>query len=231
MRLGVTRAVEQLTALSERASSKGIEVVPLPLTQQLNLPFTWPNDLAPKDIDWLFFTSATRARSFFDRLKEIGVEISTGTRVAVVGEKTAEAVGSFGYQVHFQPSEQTGEALFTRFVISRQTGKLLLYARGKVINSDPQTLFANAPYRLIELICYETVRCKVDVNVVDGFTGSDYILFSAPSAVRAYHEQFGQPKARPIAIGPTTAHAMSEQGWTDPKVMKQPDIDRALEYV
>jgi uroporphyrinogen-III synthase len=86
-------------------------------------------------------------------------------------------------------------------------------------------------HKYYSVICYETVPNDVDKQVVATLDDKDYILFTAPSAVRTYYEKFGLPKSRSIAIGPTTASAMTERGWTEFATMKQPDVDRVLEYL
>ena len=73
MRLGVTRAAEQLSALSSRASLEGIELVPLPFTRSEPLPFELPSAVPFDKIDWLFFTSANGVRFFFAWLVQLGL--------------------------------------------------------------------------------------------------------------------------------------------------------------
>lgn len=238
MRLGVTRAAERLTALSSRATAAGIEIVPLPFTQAQPISFELPAGISLDQVDWLFFTSANGVRSFFARFDRASFDSAQGrdadsrTMIAAVGDKTAAALNAAGYVVDFQPTTASGVSLFKEFIESHlnQAG-VIVYARAKRVNFDPQELFANTEFTFFPVICYETVSIEVDERVVARLEDKDYILFTAPSAVRTYNEKFGAPTARPIAIGPTTATAMANSGWSEFATMKQPDVDRVLEYL
>ncbi|MDH3892227.1 MAG: uroporphyrinogen-III synthase [candidate division Zixibacteria bacterium] len=245
MRLGVTRAVEQLSVLSSRASIQGIEIVALPMTHHQPLPFEWPAGVSPNQVDWLFFTSANGVRGFFEQLDGSPFDSAQGEvggaqgevagarpKIAAVGDKTTQALKGAGWTVSFQPTVANGEALFREFVGSHVDAKgMVFYARAKRVNFDPDELFAKTGFDYYPIICYETKTAEVNQQVVAMLEDKDYILFTAPSAVRAYDEKFGPPKAMLIAIGPTTASAMTNCGWTKFMTMKQPDVDRVLEYL
>lgn len=257
MRLAVTRAAERLNALSSRAMAAGVEIVPLPFTQTQPTPFELPDAISLDQVDWLFFTSANGVRSFFapfdsaqgDTVKPCfsrsarhytkvsfggvqGERVDARPKIAAVGVKTAAALKAVGYVVDFQPTVANGSSLFKEFIGSHlNESGVILYARAKRVNFDPQELFAATNYKYNPVICYETVPIEVDQQVVARLNDKDYILFTAPSAVCTYNEKFGAPTARPIAIGPTTATAMTNSGWSEFATMKQPDVDRVLEYL
>lgn len=232
MRLGVTRAHGRINNLVKPAASRGIEIVPLPLVETQPVAFDWPENLPVERVDWVFFTSANGVVSFFRRLDELGLALSPKTMIAAVGGKTAEAVGQLGLDVSFTPSQSGGEALFAEFLNATEGISLvLIYARGRVVQFDPSELMGNRNTVYHPVVCYESVSCRVDPEIVARFTAGDYILFTAPSAVAAFHEQFGPPGAKVIGIGQTTAAAMARLGWTEITTMKQPAIDRVLEYL
>jgi uroporphyrinogen-III synthase len=231
-RLGVTRPLSQLKDITQRAAERGIEIVPLPVIAAQSLPFDWPTDLAPEDIDWVAFSSAVAVSSFLNRLHELGVTLNKNTRIAAVGEKTADAVELFGYSAGFIPSEAYGQALFEELAISvARSGQVVLYARAEDTNFDPAEVLAEHGVAYHSLICYRTVPRVLPKDTVEGFSGSDYILFTAPSTVRSYHEQFGPPRAKAIAIGNSTSTEMWKHGWTGFSFMAKPDINLVLEYV
>lgn len=232
MRLAVTRSGERLTLLSAKAVGMGIEVVPLPLTLTKPILFNWPEGLSHDQVDWVFFSSANGVRSFFSRLDELGLTLPEYTKHASVGGRSSRALKASGREVRFQPTQSGGEALFTQFLNSRPGSNLVLvYARGRVVNFDPAALLSTSDVQYYPVVCYENVANKVDPQIVAPLADSDYILFTAPSAVDAFQVQFGPPVPTPIAIGPTTAAAMGRLGWTNVKIMKQPDVDRVLEYL
>jgi uroporphyrinogen-III synthase len=231
-RLGVTRPLSQLKDISQRAAERGIEIIPLPVIATESVPFDWPANLAAEKIDWVAFSSAVAVASFLNRLQELGVALGENTRVAAVGEKTAEAVELFGHSVSFIPSESYGQALFEELAISiAKSGQVVLYARAEDANFDPSELLADNGVTYHSLICYRTVPRVLPKDAVEGFSGSDYILFTAPSTVRSYHQQFGPPQAKAIAIGNSTSTEMWKHGWTGFSFMAKPDINLVLEYV
>lgn len=231
-RLGVTRSKAQLTELAQQAAGRGIEVIPLPVIATRNIPFSWPEDLKSDTVDWVVFSSAVGVAAFFGRLRELGIELSPAAKFAAVGDKTAEALRELGYSAAHIPAKPYGHVLFEELAASivRQ-GQTVLYARAADVNFDPVELFAQHSIRYHALVCYDTVPQKVSEGLVHEFSESDFILFTAPSTVRSYHEQFGPPTAKAIAIGNSTGSEMWRLGWAGFSWLSKPDINLVLEYI
>lgn len=231
-RLGITRSKSQLIELTEEAAHRGIEVIPLPVIATRNFPFDWPTDIQPAQVDWIVFSSAVGVASFFDRLTQLGITISEVTHIAAVGEKTAEALKDRGLRVDHLPAESYGQILFEELAVSVvHKGQTVLYARATDVNFDPAELFANHGITYRAIFCYETVPQKLNEGVVQKLSEKDYILFTAPSTVRSYHEQFGPPTAKAIAIGNSTGSEMWKLGWAGFSWLSKPDINLVLEYI
>lgn len=221
-----------MTMLRERALSKGIEVIALPITTSRSVNFSWPTRTNPETIDWVFFTSAQGVTSFFDRLSDLGIRLGQTVRYAVIGRKTAQVLESYGFGSSFEPSESYGRALFEEFAQdAARGGERVIYARAHDVNYDPADLFRELRIDYVPIVCYRTVPRPVSRKLVDQFSGGDYILFTAPSTIAAYHQQFGEPSATPIAIGRSTASAMSEYAWSGFVTMKKAEIDKVTEYL
>lgn len=221
-----------MTPLRDKAVSKGIEVIALPVTVSRSLAFKWPRALKPESVDWVFFTSANGVTSFFERLSALKIQLGDGTRFAVIGRRTAQTLESFGISPSFEPTESYGQTLFEEFAQNAaRGGEKVIYARAQEINYDPHGLFRELRIDYVPIVCYRTVPRLVSRKLVDQFSGDDYILFTAPSAIDAYYQQFGRPTATPIAIGRSTATAMAEHGWSKFVTMKKPDIDMVMEYL
>lgn len=231
MRLAVTRKADQLTELSRQGIKKGIEIVPLPVIQTSPIPFSWPDGLAIGSVDWIVVTSSSGARLFMDRLNTLGISISNNTRFASVGPKTAETLTQYVNAVEFQPSRPYGEVLFEEFLESYPNPGTVVYARGERVNFDPSELMTQHNVEFHSIICYRTLSMTVSSETVQQLDGNDYILFTAPSAVHSYHQQFGRPRARALAIGRTTAGAMNDNGWSSFATIKKANIDQVLEYL
>ena len=231
-RLGVTRSKAQLTELAQEAANRGIEVIPLPVIATQAIPFSWPDSFKPEDVGWVVFSSAFAVTSFFGRIEELGISLVESTKIAAVGEKTAEALQNRGLHVDHIPSESYGQILFEELAVSVvRPGQSVLYARAAEVNFDPAELFAQHSIRYFAVLCYETVPQKVNAGVVERFSDRDYILFTAPSTVRSYHEQFGPPTAKAIAIGNSTGSEMWKLGWAGFSWLSKPDINLVLEYI
>lgn len=232
MRVAVTRTKDQLYDLAGKAAAKNIEIIPLPLMEVRGLPFSWPDDIRLESLAWVFFTSANGVETFFSRLDSVGCHLSRHTRFAAVGKKTEEALLERGYLASFQPSEAYGRLLFSEFVEHHpECNQTVVYARAKEVDYDPTELFTKRKLDYRTVICYESIERPLGRHVVSRIKREDAILFTAPSMVRAYHRQFGNPEARLLAIGHTTAAEMERYRWANYVVLSHADVNTVLEYV
>ena len=232
LRLGVTREANLLTTLSKSAKDKGVEIIPLPLTKITPLPFDLPENIKTSDIDWLIFTSHNGARSFFNYCQEKGWKISADTKIAAIGNKTKESIESFGFSVDFIPSKPYGTNLFKEFIQSENIeAKNIIYPQAEVVISEPQTMFKTSKADFYDIICYRTEENRCREQMIERFTSDDYIFFTAPSSVHSYQHQFGNPKAKLIAIGQTTAKAIEKENWKLNITLDKPEIEKVLEYI
>lgn len=232
MRIAVTRSKEQLYELASRATVMNIEIVALPLMEVHPISFAWPDDIDLARVGWVFFTSANGVEYFFQRLDSIGCKLPKSAKIAVVGRQTEAALVKRGFEAAFQPSEAYGRLLFSEFVERHPPcNQTLVYARAKDIDWDPATLFASRKMDYRPVVCYESVEKPIDPHSVTRIKRDDMILFTAPSMVRAFHKQFGDPEARLLAIGSTTAAEMERHRWVNYRVLEQADVNSVLEYV
>jgi len=230
-RLAITRQLSQLDEIAETALARGIELVSLPLLKTEYLKFNIDDDIVRR-LDWLFFTSANGVRAFFDRLEELNIPLAHNTLIASLGKKTSEAISDFGLKVDFMPKEPYGKNLFLEFIGDiASSEEAVLFSRAKKIVYDPEYIFNLAGIKYYSVVSYETTEGDVPGRNVSALAASDFILFTAPSAVRSYHKKFGPPVARSIAIGKTTAREMSLHNWQIFKIMDIPDVDLVLDYV
>ena len=152
------------------------------------------------------------------------------TKIASIGNKTSNRIKTFGYEINFEATNSYGEIFFNEFAEQIETEPLkIIFLRGEKVNFDPSHLFENHNFQSI--ICYRTVEVDVDKSQIDKLTKNDYLLFTAPSAVRSYHRQFGSPISRIYAIGKTTAAEMKKLGWIGVDILKDTDIKNILELV
>ncbi len=230
-RLGITRELSQLTDIIESAKVKGVDVIPLPFLKYEFLDFTWSDKFDHKPPDWILFTSANGVKSFFKKMKKSEVDFSN-TKFGAVGDKTKTALEQYGYQAQVVPVLAYGKSLFEEIAQNHLKEKeSVIYVRAKKISFDPKEMFEKYNIDYNAIISYRTIRNELATDSVSSLLEKDAILFTAPSTVKAYQQQFGQPLAKPIAIGDTTATAMTEQNWDNIIIMETPDVNKVLEYI
>ena len=240
-RIAVTRAAERAEGLASALRAEGAEVSICP-----TIAYAPPEDPAPLEAalrrldryDWIVFTSAAAV----DALAEQGaLPPPAHVRVAAVGKATAASIEARGGRVDLIPAEQNAEGLLAalhdvagkRFLlpvadIARDTLAAGLRARGAV--ADMVIAYRTVPgpgaRELITLLCGRAL---------------DAILFSSPSTLRYLldgMEQFGIDRsvARAllsgvalIAIGPTTAQALRDEGLPVAAQAPTPDTGGVLQ--
>jgi uroporphyrinogen-III synthase len=223
----VTRAASQSEKLCEELAARGAQVKLLPL-----IAFAPPESYAEMDaalkglqnFDWLVFTSANAVSAVAARRREMGIVDSAAAkkpRVAVVGMATSHAVEEAGFAVDSVASEHSGVGLAVELG-EEVRGKSVFLPRSDRANPDLPAALEKLGANVTEVVAYRTVPpgkadrervnecCKEDV---------DGILFFSPSAVQNFLELVDrkvlerlQGRAVMVAIGPTTAGALSAAG-------------------
>lgn len=231
-RLGVTRSVEGLAEIAPLVSRKGFELVPLPLTETVPVAFDLAGLLAGKAIDWLVFSSANGVRHFFNQLSQSERQSLASCRTGVVGAKTATALRKYDFVPTVVASQNYGVTLFDELAAHWiHEGETVVYPRAETITTDPSPWIAGARAALVTVVCYRTVERDLSDSPPAEFGPADIILFTAPSAARAYYRRYGKPICTAMAIGKTTAEAMTELGFDISHVMTDADIAKVVEYL
>ncbi|MDF1544983.1 MAG: uroporphyrinogen-III synthase [bacterium] len=230
MRIAVTRDEQNLVQLKQRAALSDIDIVPLPFLRTEPLDFELPKEVLLDQSSWLVFTSSQAVRLFFERLRKNSATLPYGVKIAVVGSKTAALVCEQGKTVDMIPTTAGSKGLFEELLKDHiQAHDTIVYARADRVSFDPELLLSNANVKYYPLICYRTIVERLDSEETEKLTPSDFILFTSPSTVRAYSDQFGLPIAKPIALGRSTAEQMSQLGWELFNEMKTANVNLVLE--
>lgn len=119
----------QFRTLLERQGAKVVEMPTLVIRE----PSTWePLDraIADFDFDWLLLTSANGVSYFFERLMAAGKDSRAlaGTKIAVVGKKTAASLREWGLQPDFIPPDFVADSLVEHFP-EPVAGRRMLFPR------------------------------------------------------------------------------------------------------
>lgn len=224
----VTRAAGQSAELIEQLTSRQVKVLQLPL-----LSFAPPEDFSPMDaalarmnsFDWIIFTSANAVQAVERRMRELSLDPGSTAdrlRAAAVGPATAEEAEHAGFSVDYVAANHNGAALAAE-LRPELKGKRVFLPRSDRANADLPAALRRFAEKVTEAIAYRTLPANgADIDAAKDSlqTGVDGILFYSPSAVHNFVELVGkervkalQGRAVMVAIGPTTAMALTAAGF------------------
>lgn len=131
--------------------------------------------------DWLIFTSQNAVSAFSEKMKRANMCARDLTcKMAVVGEKTAEALRQLGFYIDFMPSVYSADIFVQEFAY---TGKAL-FLRGSLAKPTI-TIGIGAD----EWTVYETVHASANIEGLKcalQAAPDPIVVLASPSAVEAY---------------------------------------------
>ena len=220
----VTRAEERDGPLSTELKSLGLPVLVWAAVRVL------PADAAALDeavgraqsFDWIVFTSRHAVAAVTARLPAP----PAGMRTAAVGRATAAVLRQHGWPVDLVPGEPSAAGLVAAFAASgcAQSSRVLYPASSRAL----PTLAAGLTRLGAQVTTVEAYRLAsgtaLDVDDCRSWIARDAVgavTFASPSAVAELESALGQEDFRrllghapAVAIGPTTARALTERGYT-----------------
>ncbi|WP_281889096.1 uroporphyrinogen-III C-methyltransferase [Paenibacillus sp. YYML68] len=182
-RILVTRARSQASDLVNQIDELGGEAVEFPVIR--TQPPTPVEAQQKRDealrrldtFDWIVFTSVNGVDAFFDRMKELRLDIRLmgKARLVAVGPKTAEALERRGLLVDVIPPVFQGDALLETIAPELEAGQRVLLATADIARTD-------MPVKLRELGLDVT---KIDIyeNVLDTEGGEHVVELLQQGAI------------------------------------------------
>jgi uroporphyrinogen-III synthase len=174
--------------------------------------------------DWIIFTSANAVQAVERRRQQLARDLGlppAQPRTAAVGPATAEEAEHAGFSVDYVAINHSGAGLAEELK-HELAGRKVFLPRSDRANAELPAALRKRGALVTELIAYRTLppseadRESVKESLKDGVDG---ILFFSPSAVHHFVELLGrerlealQGRAVMVAIGPTTARALSAAG-------------------
>jgi uroporphyrinogen-III synthase len=151
--------------------------------------------------DWLIFTSRNSAEAF------CLLHADTKSKIAAVGEKTAEVLEQSGYTVDFMPSVYSADRFVKEF--PEAAGHVRsLFIKGALAKDT----IASMAMPVDEWVIYDTALNIANARKVAAMKHA-IILFASPSAVSAYREAGGGwQEIKVAAIGHVTENAILQNG-------------------
>jgi uroporphyrinogen III methyltransferase/synthase len=223
----VTRAAAQSGELCEELNARGARVRLVPLVS-----FAPPENYDALDevltgietFDWVLFTSVNAVQAVERRGNELQRGLHSARklpRAAAVGPVTADAAEAAGFSVEYVAADHSGAGL-ARELGEELRNRNVFLPRSDRANPELPAALRRCGALVTEVVAYRnlppstTDREKLHESLRDGV---DSILFYSPSAVQNFLELLGreplgalQGRVLMVAIGPTTANALSAAG-------------------
>lgn len=225
-RVVVTRPQRQAAALAASLRRHGADPVCVP-----TIRFDAPRDVsaavralqAPSAYDWTCFTSQNGVRFARRILRDVerAGDALPSDRVAAVGPATRREAESAGWLVDFVPSPHLTRELGRQ--LPDVGGARVVLLRAQVASTELPRLLRRRGARVDDVAVYRTVPDPNGREVARNLSRGpvDWILFTSPSTVAAFVDMAEsallseiRSKARVAAIGPVTAAAAEEHGFT-----------------
>lgn len=168
-------------------------------------------DILTAAYDWIIFTSPNALSSYMWNLHEAGWDVRSmkACHIAVVGDKTAQALGKYGLKADLIPRAQNARAL-SEEILARvdSTTRILFPSASETEGSIVELLTKKC--QLTQLICYEN---KLIAGQCPDNTAYDYIFFTSVSSVnRMKARSLSMANKTCISIGPSTTAALKLAG-------------------
>jgi uroporphyrinogen III methyltransferase/synthase len=190
--------------------------------------------------DWVIFTSGNGVSVFFDALKSLGrdARVFSSAKIAAIGSRTAEQLGTFGIKADFVPDVFTGKELGRQLIgFTNLRDKKILLLRSKLASNELVEILAEAGAQVDNVAIYTAVTAKSDsARLADGIReGSvDWLTFASPSSVDNFFEQIdgemvNSSNVRVASVGPVTSERLRELGIKIDVTAKEHTLDGLLD--
>jgi uroporphyrinogen III methyltransferase / synthase len=222
-RIVLTRAEEQAAETAEILRALGAGVIELP-TIAIRPPLSWAAvDTAIERLptyDWIVFTSVNGVRFFFERLDSSAHDMrSLRAKIAVIGEKTREAVQALHLKVDLLPNEFVAESLLESFSAHELAGSRILIPRAEVAREVlPDTLRKRGATVDVVPAYRNAIPEDAATHAADVFANPpQWVTFTAASTVKNLLTLISREalaNTRIASIGPVTSETLLKHGLT-----------------
>lgn len=244
-RVLVTRTADQADAFSQKLRNHGFTPVEFPAIQLEPLPWGQLDRAIAtlKRYDWLVFTSGNAVEYFLRRVAEQDQTLQKMPKVAAVGSATARLLGERGITIDFMPDQFVGAELVLG--LGDLNNKNVLLPRAKIGRPEITNLLRTKGANVTEVALYDTVTAVPTAESWSELNrGVAAITFTSPSSVRNFCKIMADNpdkltiplkkwlrQAVVVCIGPVTAEAASEMGFTDLLVPDEYTIDGMVQQL
>lgn len=240
-RVLVPRTKEQSAGLAARLRSYGavseevptISVEPPRNPQQMDKAV---RGLVEGRYEWVAFTSVNAVKAVREKFEEYGLDARafSGLKIAAVGEKTAEAIATWGIRADLVPSgEQSARGLLEDWPpydeLLDPINRVFL-PRADIATETLVAGLIELGWEVDDVTAYRTVRAAPPPAPVREAIKSgkfDAVLFTSSSTVRNLVGIAGKPHASTViaCIGPATAQTAEDHGLRVDVLAEEPSVE------
>ena len=228
-RVVVTRAREQASELKRLLEDSGAQVLQFP-TIEIAPPASFESldRVIDATYDWLVFTSSNGVQSFFERLFAKGKDVRalSGTKIAAVGQATAESLRARGLNPDVVPERFISTELLP-LLAADQRGIRTAVIRAEEGRDELITELRRRGGEVDLAVAYRTVAADYDLDKLRELIAAgaiDAVTFSSASTVDHFLEKLTPEERTRVldraivaSIGDTTSAAIRKHG-------KEPDV-------
>jgi uroporphyrinogen-III synthase len=236
----LTASEGSFPGLADALRERSVEVLKRPL-----IGFAAPSDWGPLDAaldrasDYraIAFTSPRATKAVTDRVRARGIPWpqSPGPSVWAAGQATAVSLeGGLGPAHVPEGAEQESDgaaAQLARAMVAANVIGPVLFPCGDRRRDELPSLLRASGIRVDDVVCYRTVLAQPSEVRAAASEGA-LLVVASPSVIELLARACPAGD-RPdlVAVGPTTAAAAREAGWTPAAVADQPTASRVLEAI
>lgn len=240
-RILVTRPRERSAELCFLLEDEGAQVLALPVLELLPPEDPRPLQAAAEQLgrySWVLFASPSAVTAMVEAARVAGtLGVLSKAKVAVVGPATARAAKEFGLSIAAEAATATGEGLAQTLFSHLGPDDSVLLPAAHNGRRELEEALSSAGYKVTRVTAYQSASSELDPAALEALSSAplDAALFGSPRTVEALLEKTGSSgrialeAARLIAIGPTTASAISALGLVVAQVAERPTAEALVE--
>ncbi|HEX8435000.1 uroporphyrinogen-III synthase [Archangium sp.] len=238
IRVLVTRPRERSEELCFLLEDEGAEVVHVPLLELRPPEDPRPLMAAAESIQrytWVVFASASAVDALMEALREAGMtEWLSRVRIAAVGPRTARTVEGYGLTVAAEPPEGTGVALYEVMRSALEAEDEVLLPAAEEGRRELEDALREHGVRVTRVTAYRSQPAPLSPEAQAQLASSPphVALFASPRTAETFLEAAGRERlgsTRLVAIGPTTAAALTQLGLPVAAVAERPTPEALVE--
>ena len=216
----VTRPIHQAESMVSRLSELGANAILQPAIE-IRDPTDWqPVDDAIrrlKEFDYLVFSSANGVHYFLNRLRDQGLDARSlgGTQLAVIGPRTAAALGEYSLNADLKPESYRAEALVEALVKANVRDKhvlLLRASRGREVLAEELTAAGASVEQVVVYESRDVIDCAPSVE--EQWPDTDWVTVTSSAIARSVVALWGERLAevKLASISPITSQTLRDLG-------------------